>query len=185
MRVLPAADAEEPRGRAIITSVHVLSQAKPKTFEIHYLSLSLRFGSCGDNRALAASDASRHPCLRIYSLCRASGFAGGSPRNQLRGERLTQQSSQGESLLRLVTIASTVVAFPVAVLQGRPASAVAALLIAAVWIAAATIHVWRKRSPSGKHKYSWRIIRNSIRRNRGRWLRGKNQQTCGVAADNR
>jgi hypothetical protein len=94
-------------------------------------------------------------CLRIYSLCRASGFAGGSPRNQLRGERLTQQSSQGESLLRLVTIASTVVAFPVAVLQGRPASAVAALLIAAVWIAAATIHVWRKRSPSGKHKYSW------------------------------
>lgn len=29
-----------------------------------------------------------------------------------------------------------------------------------------------------------RIIKNSMRRNRDRWLRGKNQQTCGVVADN-
>ena len=30
-----------------------------------------------------------------------------------------------------------------------------------------------------------RVIRNSIRRNRGRWPRGKNQETCGAAAGNR
>jgi hypothetical protein len=30
-----------------------------------------------------------------------------------------------------------------------------------------------------------RIIKNSIRRNRGLWLRGRNQETCRAAADNR
>jgi hypothetical protein len=32
---------------------------------------------------------------------------------------------------------------------------------------------------------SWRIIENSIRKNRDRRLRGRNQETCGAAAYNR
>jgi hypothetical protein len=31
----------------------------------------------------------------------------------------------------------------------------------------------------------WRIIENSIQRNIGRWLRGRNQETCRAAVDNR
>ena len=43
-----------------------------------------------------------------------------------------------------------------------------------MWPPGERARVGRSDDPPG----SWRIIKNSIRRNRDRWLRGKNQETC-------
>jgi hypothetical protein len=60
-----------------------------------------------------------------------------------------------ERILQLVTLAAGVVALPVAILQGRPASAVAALVVVVAGLGLLIAHVWQSRLPSGQYRYSW------------------------------
>jgi len=65
------------------------------------------------------------------------------------------QSESSELVLRYVTIASVIVGLLLAILQGRPASAIAAIVIIGLGFTNVTIYLWRKRLPSGYRKYGW------------------------------
>jgi hypothetical protein len=65
------------------------------------------------------------------------------------------QNEFGERALRFLTLASVIIGLPLAIAQGRPASVIVATVILCLGSASALSYLWRKRLPSGNHKYGW------------------------------
>jgi hypothetical protein len=60
-----------------------------------------------------------------------------------------------ERILQIATLSAAIIALPVAIFQGRPASAVTALIAVIAGMVLAVVHVWRARLPSGQRRYRW------------------------------
>ena len=64
-----------------------------------------------------------------------------------------RESNAGERALLFLNTASLAIGLPLAILQGRPSSAIIVLIILGCGFASALVYIWRKRLPSGRRKY--------------------------------